>query len=432
MRTLRRLTWVAVATGLLAAGGVSRAGDATLLRGGDLHTVSGGVLPATDLLIENGRIAAIGENLAAPEGATVVDVRGKRVYPGLIAPFTTLGLIEIGAVRATDDRDESGEITPEVSADVAYAPDSDLLPTVRSRGITTVQVVPTGAAIAGRSFVTHLAGWTKEDAGLAFDEGLVVAWPRLAIRTAWWMRSGPEEQRKRIAEERERLIEAFESARAYHEAREAGLKVDHDPRWEAMRPAIAGEVPVYVRADDERQIVEAIAFSLRFDLDLVLVGGAEANRVTDLLVEHDVPVILGSTTALPTRADDGYDARFTLPAELERAGVRFALGHLTWGAWDVRNLPFQAGQAIAFGLAPERALRAVTLSTAEILGLDDRLGSLDVGKDATLFVSAGDVLDVIGQRVERMWIDGREIDLDDRHKRLYREYRAKREGRAGP
>lgn len=425
LRSVARTGAAAALVAVVAAGVPAPAAEATLLSGGDLYTVSRGVLPATDLLIEDGRIAAIGTDLPVPDGAEVVDVRGKRVYPGLIAPFTTLGLIEIGAVRATDDRDEAGAVTPEVSAHVAYAPDSDLLPTVRSHGITTVQVVPTGSGIAGRSFVTHLAGWTKEDAGVAFDEGLVLSWPSVAIRTGWWIEVEPEKQRERIAENRDRIVEAFEAALAYHRAREAGLDVAHDPRWEAMRPAIAGDVPVYVRADDERQIVEVVGFALRFDLDLVLVGGAEADRVADLLVEHNVPVLLGSTTSLPTRADDPYDARFTLPAELERAGVRFALGHLTWGAWDVRNLPFQAGQAVGFGLDPDRALRALTLSTAEILGLDDRMGSLDVGKDATLFVSAGDVLDVVGQKVERMWIGGREIDLDDRHKRLYREYRQK-------
>jgi imidazolonepropionase-like amidohydrolase len=424
LRCSRRV--VLLATTLLLSLSASIADGPKLLRGGDLYTVSHGVLGETDLLIEGGKIAAIGRDLEAPAGCDIVDVRGRRVYPGLIAPFTTLGLIEIGAVRATDDRNEVGEVTPEVSAHVAYAPDSDLLPTVRSHGVTTVQVVPTGSGIAGRSFLTHLAGWTKEDAGIVFDEGLIVTWPSVAIRTGWWVETGPEEQKKRISENRERILDSFQTARAYHHARKAGLNVEYDPRWEAMRPVFEGDLPVYVRADDERQIVEAVVFAERFGLDVVLVGGAEADRVAELLAERDVPVLLGSTTSLPTRPDDPYDARFTLPAELERAGVRFALGHLTWGAWDIRNLPFQAGQAIAFGLDPDRALRAVTLSTAEILGIDEHQGSLDVGKDATLFVSAGDVLDVLGQNVERMWIEGREVTLDDRHKRLYREYREKR------
>ncbi len=396
-----------------------------LLQGGDLYTVSSGVLPATDLVFEGGRITAIGKNLAPPAGAEVIDVSGQRVYPGLIAPHTTLGLTEIGAVRATDDQREVGGVSPEVAAHVAFNPDSELIPTVRSHGITTVQVSPVGGLIAGRGFLAHLDGWTKEDAAAKLVDGLEVVWPPAAVVQAPWVEESVEEQKKELAEARRTLRQAFAEARNYHLAREAGKATVVDSRWEAMRPVFRGEMPVYVLADDYRQIVEAVAFAQEQKLRLVLVGGREAHLAADLLKQHGVPVIVSSTTAVPLRADDDYDLPFKLPALLHQAGVRFCLSHLEGSAWDQRNLPLEAGYAAAFGLPQDVALRSITLSAAEILGLAEKQGSLEVGKSATLFVSRGDVMDMLGQRVIRMWIEGRAVDLDDRHKMLERKYRQK-------
>ena len=396
-----------------------------LLRGGDLYTVANGVLEGTDLLFEDGRISRIGKNLDAPADATVVDVTGKRVYPGLIAAHTGLGMVEIGAVRATRDNDEVGDFTPEVEAHVAYNPDSEVIPTVRSHGITTAQVIPWGSVMPGRTFITHLDGWTKEDAALRLVDGLAIEWPRAAVIQAWWMSATPEEQRKRMQEEREALRRFFEEARAYHRAREADPAMPEDIRLEAMRPIVTGELPVYIEADDYRQIVEAVSFAAEMGVRMVLVGGDDAYQLTDLLKEHDIPVILGSTTERPAREDEDYDLAFRLPALLNEAGVRWCLSHPE--TWDTRNLPLQAGLAAGHGLSHDDALRSVTLSVAEILGVDAVMGSLEVGKHATLFVSEGDVLDLLGQKVVQMYIEGREIDLDNRHKELFRKYRAKQE-----
>lgn len=430
-RWARRLT-VALAVLLLAVGGAARAHDLVpgtaqerpvLLVGGDLYTVSQGVLPATDLLFEDGRITAIGKDLEAPEGAEVVDVSGQRVYPGLIAAQTTLGLVEIGAVRATRDLAEVGPVTPEAAAHVAYNPDSELLPTVRSHGITTVQVVPQGRLLQGRPMLVHLDGWTQEDAALRLTSGVQLAWPAAAPRRGF-RAPPPEVQKKRAEEERRLLEQVFADARAYRLAREAGLEEGVDLRWEALGPVLAGEEPLFVEADDVREITEAVAFAREQGVRMVLVGGAEAYKVPDLLAEAGVPVILGTTTALPPRAGDDYALPYKLPRLLWEAGVPFCLS-MAGESWQTRNLPFQAGQAVAFGLPVEEALRAVTLSAAEILGIADREGSLEVGKAATLFVSRGDVLDVLGQAVTDLWIDGRRVDLDDRHKELYRKYQEK-------
>lgn len=423
-------TWrVALVLALLA--GAGRTGAAhdlapgtvqerpVLLRGGDLYTVADGVLPATDLLFEAGRITAIGRDLAVPPDAEVIDVAGQRVYPGLIAPQTTLGLVEIGAVRATRDLAEVGPLTPEAAAHVAFNPDSELIPTVRSHGVTTVQVVPQGRLLAGRPMLVHLDGWTKEDAALRLAHGVQLAWPSAA---GGGFQAPPPEVRQRRAEAERRLLEqAFAEAWAYHGARRAGAGAGFDLRWEALAPVLAGEEPLFVVADDRRDIAEAVAFARQQGVRMVLVGGAESYRVTGLLKENDVPVILGGTTELPLRAGDDYDLPYKLPRLLAEAGVRFCLAQ-PGASWAARNLPFQAGLAVAFGLPPEEALRAVTLSAAEILGIAEHQGSLEVGKAATLSVSRGDVLDVLGQDVTHLWIDGRRVDLEDRHKRLYRKY----------
>jgi len=401
-----------------------------LLRGGDLYTVSDGVLPATDLLFEDGTITAIGKGLEPPAGSEVVDVSGRRIYPGLIAPATSLGLVEIGAVRATRDLDEVGTMNPEVVAHAAFNPDSELIPTVRSHGVTTVQVAPGGELVRGRSSILHLDGWTKEDAAVEPVDGLFVTWPRVEVLD-WWFMPPVEEQREQMAAQRREIREAFETARAYHEAREAGAEIGIDLRWEALRAVWSEGLPVYVAAPDYRQILEAIDFADEHELSLVLVGPADAYRLTELLVERDIPVLLDATTNLPYRNDAEYDAQFRQAARLHEAGVRFGIGLLD-ANWAARNLALEgAGAAIAWGLPADAALRAITLSNAEILGIADREGSLEVGKDATLFVSRGDVTDTLGHEVTRLWIQGREVDLDNRHRALYRKYGEKIRRAAG-
>jgi len=401
-----------------------------LLQGGDLYTVSGGVLRATDLLFEDGKITAIGKGLEPPAGGEVVDVSGRRVYPGLIAPGTSLGLVEIGAVRATRDLDEVGTMNPEVAAHAAFNPDSELIPTVRSHGVTTVQVAPGGELVRGRSSILHLDGWTKEDAAVVLIDGLFVTWPRVAVLD-WWFMPPVEEQRKQMAEQRREIREAFETARAYHEAREAGAEIEIDLRWEALRAVWSEGLPVYVAAPDYRQILEAVDFADEHELSLVLVGPADAYRLTELLVEREIPVLLDATTNLPYRDDADYDAQFRQAARLHEAGVRFGIGLLD-ANWSARNLALEgAGAAIAWGLPADAALRAITLSNAEILGIADREGSLEVGKDATLFVSRGDVTDTLGHDVTHMWIQGRPVDLDNRHRELYRKYGEKIRRMAG-
>lgn len=391
-----------------------------LLSGGDLYTVSNGVLAATDLLFADGRIVQIGQGLQAPDGAEVIDVSGRRVYPGLIGAQTTVGLVEISAVRATNDVQEVGDLTPEVAAHVAYNPDSEIIPTVRANGVTTVQVTPAGNLLRGQTFVVHLDGWTKEDAGVRLVEGMSLKWPSVRPATGWWVKTSEEEQLEAMAQERRKLRQFFDDALAYREAKAGGRELERNTRLEAMMPLLEGEIPLYVEADDYRQIVEAVAFTRDYGVRMILTGGREAYRATDLLKRSSVPVIVGAVQSLPMRQDDDYDQAYKLPAQLHEAGVTFCLSQPS--SWAARNLPLQAGHAVGYGLPADVALRAITLSVAEILGIAETEGSLETGKDATLFVSTGDVMNTLGHQVTHMWIEGRRVDLDNKHKELYRKY----------
>ncbi|MFQ5606782.1 MAG: amidohydrolase [Candidatus Zixiibacteriota bacterium] len=398
-----------------------------LLKGGDLYTVTDGTLRETDLLFDNGRITHIGRNITPPPGTEVIDVSGMRVYPGLIAPETRIGLTEIGAVRATNDAAETGSITPEVQAHIAYNPDSEVIPTIRSNGITTAIITPAGSLVRGRSSLLNLDGWTKEDASEKLNAGLSVSWPSVSIVTAWWMTQTPEEQKKNQKKNRKRLQTAFEDARAYWTAIRAGTEIERDLRWEAMLPVFDKKMPVFITANDYRQIDQALSFAEEFDLNIVIVGGAESWKIADKLRRQDIPVILRRTHSAPYRDDDDYDLAFRVPLLLKEAGVRFCFSYIysSPSSWDTRSLPFQAGQAIAFGLDEATALRAVTLSTAEILGVADVLGSLENGKKATIVVSEGDILDQLTNRVVYEFIEGRRVDLNNRHKELFEKYRQK-------
>ncbi|MFQ5499518.1 MAG: amidohydrolase family protein [Candidatus Zixiibacteriota bacterium] len=394
-----------------------------LLTNGDLYTVTSGMLPKTDLLFENGRITKIGADLTPPDNARVIDVSGKNVYPGLIAPNTTLGLTEIGAVRATNDVAEVGRLNPDVQSFVAYNPDSEILPTVRANGITTALVVPGGSLLRGRSCLMNLDSWTREDAVELSPAGIHVSWPRLSIITAWWMEKSAKEQKKENEKNAKAIFDAFDKAKSYYTLKKADPNIEIDSRWEAMLPLFSGELSLFVHAGDLRQIEQAVHFCKDNGIRMVLVGGAESWKVADLLKEYDIPVILSATQRMPSRADDEYDIPYRLPGLLANVGVRFCLSR--GGSWNARNLPFQAGQAVAFGLTKEQALRSITLSTAEILGVEANLGSLDIGKKATLFVSDGDVMDHITHKVTLMFIEGREVDLDSKQKELYRKYQTK-------
>jgi imidazolonepropionase-like amidohydrolase len=394
-----------------------------------IYPVSGPVVEGGTLLFSGGKITVVGKEATIPENAEVIDLEGKHVYPALFDAMTDLGLVEINSIRATIDSRETGQINPNVRAIVAVNPDSELIPVTRSNGILLALTSPHGGMVAGRSAVIQLDGWTWEEMALKADVGLHIDWPQPQRPRGG---SDDEEVGPRGNEAVQQLRQMLKDARAYAAARAADPKFPHDARWESLQEVLAGKLPLIVHADDMRQLTAAVAFADEEKLKLIVAGGYDAPKCAALLKKHDIPVIVGGTYRLPRRRGDEYDSAYALPAELHAAGIRYCISSSgRFGASNVRNLPYHAAAAAGFGLSDEEALKAITLYPAQILGVADRVGSLEVGKDATLFVADGDPLDTPSQ-VEAAWIQGRKVELNDRHKRLYRKYEEKyRQQRAG-
>jgi len=410
---------------------------AIALVGGTVHTVSGPVLQNATVLMENGKITAIGSDVRVPPGVERLDISGKHVYPSLIDANTTLGLIEIGQVRATSDLAETGSINPNVRAEAALNPDSELLPVTRANGVALALSVPQGGVISGTSALIMLDGWTSEQLTLKAPVGLHINWPAMTIRRGrsfFFAPQSEEEQRKQMNENLQRIRETFAEARAYKKAKEAEQQKGvpyhaTDSRWEAMIPVLEKKIPVFVNANEIKQIQAAVQWAADEDIKLVITGGYDAWRVADLLKAKDIPVVYGPVHRLPSRRWDDYDTPFAAPMKLHQAGVRFCI--TDFESENARNLPYQAATAAAYGLPKDEALKAITLYPAQILGAADRVGSLEIGKDATLFVADGDPLEIKTQ-VSQLFIQGRKIDLGNKHRALYEKYTKKYQQAGSP
>ncbi len=416
-----RMTAVAVLASLLAL--PAAAGDTVAFTGATLHPVSAPPVAGT-LLVEDGKIVAAGPEVAVPAGARTVELAGKHVYPSLIHPYSALGLIEISSVRGTVDASEIGELNANIRAEVAFHADSELLPVAMSGGILVANVAPRGGLFRGTSALMRLDGWNWQDMTLAAPVGMHLAFPRVA--------GGDDDNDDNDNDKAlELLDDTLADARAYDQARraaEAGTApaIAIDPKLEALRPLLAGELPLFVHADEKKQIEAALDWAEEEGFtNLVLITGPDARYLAGRLAEEEVPVVLNGVLLRPERSWEPYDSSYGAAAELHAAGVRFCIGDggSTFEAANARNLPFHAAMAAAFGLPREVALRSVTLSVAEILGMGERLGSLEPGKDATFIVTDGDPLEIV-TRIEAAWLEGREVDLSrDRQKRLYNRYR---------
>jgi imidazolonepropionase-like amidohydrolase len=396
------------------------------IKGATIHPVSGPEIPSGTIVFDNGKITAIGADAAVPAGAEVIDGNGKHVYPGLINANTVLGLVEIGAVRATVDVEEAGALNPNVRSITSVNPDSELIPVARAAGVLTALSVPEGGLISGQSAVLRLDGWTPEEMTVLSPAAMHLRWPTMMIDRRPRARKSPKDQQKEIDKAQKQIRDAFQIARAYWQTRKnPGPDFKMDLRWEALMPVFDGKVPLFVHASTLAQIQAALAWAKEMQLKIVLVDADDAWRIAPQLKENDVAVILGPATSLPARRDDDYDSGWTSAAKLQQAGVRFCIASNGRGAeTNERNVGYEAGLAAGYGLPKEEALKAVTIYPAQILGVADRLGSLETGKAATLIVTNGDPLDFPTQ-VEAAFIDGRKIDLSNRQTRLRDKYREK-------
>lgn len=384
------------------------------LRGATIHTVSDGVIENGTIVFEDGVITALGADVQIPSGARIVDVSGKHLYPGLVDAYSTVGITEIGAVDVSSDINELGDFNPNVRAEVAVNAESRHIGTTRTAGVLVALSTPGGGLVSGMSSALNLEGWTWEEMSLEGTAALNVNWPD-PLET--------DEDEPSYGSQVERLRAFFADARAYHDAVMAGESIRTDSRYEAMIPAFDRAIPVVVAADGVAQINDAITWGLEEDLRIVIRGGQDAIHVADRLVAHDIPVILTSTLAAPSRDWEGYDHEYTAAARLHEAGVRFAIAGGSSAAYSNR-LPWEAGVAVAFGLPEEEAIRAVTLSAAQLMGIDDRVGSLAVGKDATLIITTGSPLDTTSD-VEQAYIQGRELNMLDIHRFFFEKYMEK-------
>lgn len=415
---------------------------AIVLTGATVHPVSGPAIPRGVVVFNEGLLRAVmsvddwekaQQQMLWAAPPRVIDVSGRHIYPGLIAPYTQLGLTEVQAVAATNDFNETGGITPEVRGVVAVNPDSTLLPVTRRSGILSAGVFPGGGTFGGRAGVIRMDGWTTTDLTIDDDIGVVLDWPNVRPISAWWMSSSEDEQRTRIRENLAKIRTTIETARAYAVQRAMDGSTPVDLRWEAMRglfvmPAdaqgepkpAAPQQPLFILAQAADQIESAVSFCVEQNLRCVIVGGREADVVAPLLVQHKIPVIIRGVQSMPRRDDSAYDEPFTLPNRLAQAGVTFAIATNDDTAHE-RNLPYTVGTAVAYGLDVDTAIRSITLDAARALGVDAQLGSLDVGKRATLIVTTDNPLEVTSD-VTMAFIDGREIDLRSKHTELAQKY----------
>ncbi|HSC54688.1 MAG TPA: amidohydrolase family protein [Phnomibacter sp.] len=401
------------------------------LKGGTVHVGNGEVIENATVKISNGKIEAVGKDLPIPQGdAKVIDVAGKHVYPGLILPASSLGLQEYGGgVRGSNDFAEIGENNASVRSIAAYNADSKITNTLRSNGILLANVMPQGNVIGGLSSVVQLDAWNYEDAGYAVDNGVNYYMPSLLARAGGGRRGGfggaatgaPTDPVKQALDQIAEVKQFFQSAKAWNaEATHASKNL----QYEAVKPLFEKKQKLYIHANQVNQMLVAVDFAKEFGFDVVIVGGAEAYRVADLLKQSNVSVVLSQMHNLPTSDDDDVDQPYKAPAALQKAGVLYCINDDDPQNRG-RNLAFNAGTAAAYGLSKEEALTAITLNAAKILGIADRTGSIEAGKDANIVVSEGDILDMRTNIISHAFIQARTIELVDKHKLLYERYKYK-------
>jgi imidazolonepropionase-like amidohydrolase len=393
-----------------------------------VHVGNGQVLNNASIVITNGKITAVGTNVSIPPGAQQINANGKHVYPGLISAVSNLGLVEINSVRASNDVQEIGDMNPNVRTIAAYNTDSKIINTLRSMGILLANVVPQGSFVAGQSSVVQLDAWNWEDAAYRIDGGLHLYMPSLIPRprsSRGGGAGGPQQPESDPVKEGLDKISGFKmflkEAKAYYDE---GTHTVTNLKFESVKDLFSKKKKLFVHANTVKQMLVALDFVKEFGVDMVIVGGSDSWQIPDLLKANNVSVVLNQPHSLPTLEDDDVDQPYKTPAALQRAGVMFSISDDD-GSTRGRNLPFCAGTAAAYGLTKEQALQAITLNAANILGVADRTGSIEVGKDANIIISSGDILDMRTSNVTDAFIQGRKIDLTDKQKQLNERYQRK-------
>lgn len=394
-----------------------------LIIGATAHLGNGKVIGNSLLSIKDGKIVTItdGTSVKPAKHDLVIDATGKHIYPGFIAPNTTLGLVEIDAVRASDDESEMGEFNPHIRSIIAYNTESMITETLRPNGILLAQIVPRGGQITGTSSIVQLDAWNWEDALVKENDGIHINWPRNYSRS--FTEPGSIEPNKKYEEQVKAIQDFMDTSIAYLNSD----KSKRDIPYEAMNGLQNGEKRLYINANGEKEINDIVQFKIKNSLsNVTIIGGYAAYKVADLLKENSISVLLRRVHSLPTLEDEDINLPYKNAKLLVDKGVLVGLENSgDMERMQTRNLPFYAGTCAAWGLTKEQALELITLNTAKILGIDNQYGSLEVGKSATFFISEGDALNMNSNIITKAFIDGREINLDNHQKELYNRYKEK-------
>ncbi|NME67316.1 amidohydrolase family protein [Flammeovirga aprica] len=391
-----------------------------VLKGGEIHDGLGKVIPNAVIAFNEGKITFIGESFS-DDSYEVIDISGQKVYPGFVLPTSELGLVEIEAVSASNDNYETGKINPEVRSVIAYNTDSHVIPTVRSNGVLVEQVMPKGGIFSGRSSVVQLDAWNWEDALIKENDAQHLRWPRKYYSPSW---TSPEKGLiiSKSYHQQVALIEkTLRDAEAYSQGEPTPVP---DFPLEAMKELFSGKEQLFIHVDEAKSIVEAVKLAQKYNVkNVVVVGGTDAWLVADFLKSNAIPVLMTDVHSLPVREQDDVDLPYKRAKLLQDAGLIVGLTHSSPS--NSRNLPFYAGTVAAYGVEKEDALKMITSNTAKILGIEKQYGSLEVGKSATIIVSEGDVLDMRTSKINHAFIDGRQIDLNNKHSMLYKKFKGK-------
>ena len=403
----------------------------TFITNGTIHVGNGTVIENGTVVISNGKITSVGAGAGSPgSDARVIDAKGKHIYPGLILANTDIGLKEIAnGVRASNDYTELGEFNSNIRAITAYNTDSRVMAVLRSNGILLASVAPQGGSVSGSSTIVQLDAWNWEDAAYQMDAGMHITLPSFISRGGGrrfagfpgFPGAGGADGGKSALEKVEEIKSFFRQAKAYIQE---PVHSNVNLKLEAMRPLIEKKQKLFVHGDQIKQMLIAIDFAKEFGVDVVIVGGSESFQIADLLKANNISVILDQCLNLPATEDDDIDQPFKTPAALQKAGVLYCISDDDANT-RYRNLSYNAGIAATFGLTKEEALSAITLNAAKILGVEGKTGSIEVGKDANIVVSEGDLLDMKSSTVSDALIQGRQINLDNKQKQLYERYKYK-------
>lgn len=386
-----------------------------------IETVTKGVIQNGTVIITHGKITAVGTSVTVPAGAQVIDCKGLWIYPGMIDSFTQLGLSEVASDPRTRDFEEVGDIIPQVHAITAVNPNSALIPVTRISGVTTVIAAPRGSLVSGTAALIDLHGYTPDQMFAGF-EGVVLQFPDVG-RRGFFDRRTDDELKRDYEKKLNKLNEAWDRAIEYHKIDSASKSkgISYYPEMEALLPVIRGERSLMIQADAAKDILNALQWVKDRNVKkVILVGVLEGWRVAAEIAKANIPVITGPIQELPSRDYDRYDRAYANAGLMKKAGVKLALCTQE-SRGNVRNLPYHAAFAASYGLGREEALKAVTIVPAEIFGVADRMGSIEVGKDATLFISDGDPFET-KTNIKQVFIDGWKIPMVSRQTELYDEF----------